>query len=50
MMARSLQPYRLAWRQPPTTASGVSADRAGWLVRIRDGSHEGVGDAAPWES
>ena len=50
MPARSLQPYRLPWRQPPTTASGVPADRAGWLVRLRDGEHEGVGDAAPWES
>ena len=50
MAARSLQPYRLPWRQPPTTASGVPADRAGWLVRLRDGEHEGVGDAAPWES
>lgn len=50
MAARSLQPYRLRWRQPPTTASGVPADRAGWLVRLSDGDHEGVGDAAPWES
>ena len=50
MTARSLQPYRLPWRQPPTTASGVPADRGGWLVRLSDGQHEGVGDAAPWES
>lgn len=50
MPSRSLTPYRLAWRQPPTTASGVPADRAGWLVRLRDGEYEGVGDAAPWES
>ena len=50
MAARSLQPYRLPWRQPPTTASGVPADRAGWLVRLSDGEHAGVGDAAPWES
>ena len=50
MLARSLQPYRLPWRQPPTTASGVPADRGGWLVWLRDGQHEGVGDAAPWES
>jgi L-alanine-DL-glutamate epimerase-like enolase superfamily enzyme len=50
MAARSLQPYRLPWRQPPTTASGVPADRGGWLVRLSDGQHEGVGDAAPWES
>lgn len=50
MLARSLQPYRLAWSRPPATASGVPDDRAGWLVRLRDGDHEGVGDAAPWES
>ena len=43
MTSRSLQPYRLAWRQPPTTASGVPADRAGWLVRLRDGETAIIG-------
>ena len=50
MPARGLDPYDLAWRQPPATASGVPASRQGWLVRLREGDHEGVGDAAPWES
>jgi L-alanine-DL-glutamate epimerase-like enolase superfamily enzyme len=50
MSARSLEPYDLAWRQPPATASGVPASRQGWIVRLREGDHVGVGDAAPWES
>ena len=50
MLARSLQRYALDWRTPPATASGVPPRRSGWLVQLRDGAHEGVGDAAPWES
>ena len=46
-MKYSLSPLTLHFRQPAGTSRGVYHTRHLWLVRLSDGSHEGIGECAP---